>query len=95
MHAVIKSFRSAEMEAFGTVKRSRFQSFAAVAIRKLQMLDAATSLHDLSVVPGSRLELLKGNRKGQHSIRINDQWRLCFVWDHPNAFGVEITNHYG
>ena len=73
---------------------SRFPNFARVAIRKLQMLNAATTLNGLAAVPGNRLEPLKGSRFGQHSIRINDQWRLCFEWQQPDAYGVEITNHY-
>lgn len=92
---MIKSFRSTEAEAFWNGARvARFQGFAAIAIRQLQMLDAATSLNDLAAVPGNRLEPLKGNRKGEHSVRINGQWRICFIWNHPDAFGVEITNHY-
>jgi proteic killer suppression protein len=92
---VIKSFGSSETEAFWNGTRiARFQGFAAIAIRKLQMLDAATSLNDLAAVPGNRLEPLKGNRKGEHSIRINGQWRLCSIWNNPDAFGAEITNHY-
>lgn len=92
---MIKSFRSTETEAFwnGT-PIARFQSFAGTAIRKLQMLHAATSLNDLSAVPGNRLEPLKGHRKREHSIRINDQWRVCFRWNHADASEVEITNPY-
>jgi len=63
-------------------------------MRKLQMLNAATSLNDLRAVPGNRLEQLGGNRAGQHSIRINDQWRVCFKWAKPHAESVDITNHY-
>ena len=58
------------------------------------MLDAATSLNDLRVPPGNRLEALHGKRKGQHSIRINDQWRLCFVWRQGDAFKVEIVDYH-
>lgn len=58
------------------------------------MLNAATTLNALAAVPGNRLEPLKGNRLGQHSIRINEQWRLCFKWQQPDAYDAEITNHY-
>jgi toxin HigB-1 len=91
----IRSFSSADTEAFWHGARvARFQSFAKVAIRKLQMLDAATTLGALAAVPGNRVEPLKGSRLRQHSIRINDQWRLCFEWRQPDACDVEITNHY-
>ena len=64
------------------------------ARRKLVMLDAAPSLQSLRVPPGNRLEKLTGNRDGQHSIRINDQYRICFVWDNGNAYDVEITDYH-
>ena len=73
---------------------SRFRSFERVAIRKLQMLDDATELRDLGGLPGNRLERLSGNREGQWSIRINDQWRLCFVWRNGHAFNVEIVDYH-
>jgi len=91
----IRSFRNADTEAFwGGARVARFQNFTSVAIRKLQMLNAATTLNALAAVPGNRLEPLKGNRLGQPSIRINEQWRLCFKWPQPDAYDVEITNHY-
>lgn len=65
-----------------------------VALRKLRLLDAATSLSDLRVPPGNRLEALKGDRAGQHSIRINDQWRICFTWTHAGPEGVEIVDYH-
>ena len=65
-----------------------------VAQRKLEMIDAATTLKDLSVPPGNRLEKLKADRKGQHSIRINDQWRVCFRWEDGDAYDVEITDYH-
>lgn len=65
-----------------------------VALRKLRLLDAATSLNDLRVPPGNRLEALKGDRAGQHSIRINDQWRICFTWTHAGPEGVEIVDYH-
>lgn len=64
-----------------------------VALRKLRIVDAATSLRDLRVPPGNRLERLKGQRKGQHSIGINDQWRICFRWKSGDAYDVEIVDY--
>jgi len=61
---------------------------------KLEVLDAAEVLQDLRVPPGNRLEKLSGDREGQHSIRINDQWRICFVWKEGNAHEVEITDYH-
>ena len=69
-----------------------FRAFRAQAERKLAILEAAGSLDDLRGLPGNRLELLKGDRKGQHSIRINDQWRLCFRWHEGDAYDVEIVD---
>lgn len=72
----------------------KFRSIENVARRKLDMLDAAGSLQDLRQPPGNRLEALKGRRAGQYSIRINDQWRICFVWrDGPDD--VEIVDYHG
>lgn len=65
-----------------------------VAIRKLSMIEAAIALDDLRSPPGNRLEALKGDRSGQHSIRINDQWRVCFVWKDGGAEGVEIVDYH-
>ena len=65
-----------------------------VALRKLLMLDAATTLTDLTVPPGNQLEKLRGNRAGQHSIRINQKWRICFRWKDGNANDVEITDYH-
>ena len=65
-----------------------------VALRKLVQLDAATVLDDLRVPPGNRLEKLRGDRAGQHSIRINDQWRICFRWRDGDAFDVEIVDYH-
>lgn len=65
-----------------------------VALRKLRMLDAAESLDDLRVPPGNRLERLRGDRQGQHSIRINDQWRICFRWRGGDAHDVEIVDYH-
>ena len=63
-------------------------------LRKLRMLDARRKLTDLRIPPGSRLERLRGDRQGQHSIRINDQWRICFRWDAGNAYDVEIVDYH-
>lgn len=65
-----------------------------VALRKLQMLNAAAAVTDLVVPPGNRLERLRGDRDGQHSIRINDQYRVCFEWREGNAYDVEITDYH-
>jgi proteic killer suppression protein len=65
-----------------------------IALRKLWMLDATVELNALRVPPGNRLEALHGNRSGQHSIRINDQWRICFVWRDGNAHNVEIVDYH-
>ena len=64
------------------------------ARRKLKYIDAAKNLGDLRAPPGNRLEALKGNRRGQHSIRINDQWRICFRWEKGNALAVEIVDYH-
>ena len=73
----------------------RFHAFERVARRKLLLLHAARSLQDRRVPPGNRLEELRGGRKCQHSIRINDQWRVCFVWRGVDAFDVEIVDYHG
>lgn len=71
-----------------------WQSFEAVAVRKLDMLDAAVKLADLRSPPGNRLEALKGDRKGKHSIRINQQWRVCFRWTTLGPADVEIVDYH-
>jgi toxin HigB-1 len=72
----------------------RFAAFEQVARRKLRQLDSALVLRDLASPPGNRLEALRGNRQGQHSIRINDQWRICFRWEGTDAFDVEIVDYH-
>jgi len=72
----------------------RFRAIERVAQRKLAQLDAATELRDLAAPPGNRLEALRGDRKGQHSIRISQQWRLCFIWKEGNAYEVEIVDYH-
>ena len=91
---MIRSFRDKATRAlFEGRPAARFRSIAGVATRKLDMLDAAASLQDLRLPPGNRLEALKGDRSGQHSIRINDQWRICFVWK-DGALDVEIVDYH-
>ncbi|MFZ0199190.1 MAG: type II toxin-antitoxin system RelE/ParE family toxin [Candidatus Sulfotelmatobacter sp.] len=92
---VIKSFRCAETERLHLRQRiRRFHGIERVARRKLRQLDSATELRDLAAPPGNRLEELRGDRIGQHSIRINDQWRICFVWSDGNAHNVEIVDYH-
>jgi len=92
---VIRSFRCAETERLHRRQSSRrFRAIEQVSRRKLRQLDGATELRDLAAPPGNRLEALRGERKGQHSIRINDQWRLCFVWQEGNAYDAEIVDYH-
>jgi proteic killer suppression protein len=92
---VIRSFKCATTQAlFEGKAAARFVNFRAVAERKLQMLHRAVIVDDLRVPPGNRLEALTGDRKGQHSIRINDQWRVCFVWTEGDATNVEIVDYH-
>lgn len=92
---MIRSFREKKTERLFTGESVReFSSIRNVAERKLTMLDSATDLKDLLAPPGNRLEKLKGNRTGQHSIRINDQWRICFRWMTDGPHDVEITDYH-
>jgi proteic killer suppression protein len=93
---VIKSFRDQETEKVFTREGSRKlpTDIQQVALRKLRMLNNATNLNDLRVPPANRLEKLSRDRAGQHSIRINEQWRICFVWREGNAYEVEITDYH-
>ena len=92
---MIKSFRSAEAKAlFGDQPVVRFRAIERPARRKLLYLSQARSLQDLLVPPGNRLEALKGDRKGQHSIRINDQWRICFRWLDGHAYDIDIVDYH-
>jgi toxin HigB-1 len=92
---VIKTFKCAETEALSKgLQVRRFASIATVARRKLRQLEIAGRLNDLRVPPGNRLEVLKGDRAGQHSIRINDQFRLCFRWTDTGAEDVEIVDYH-
>ena len=91
----IKSFKSEETHALFLGQRvRRWVNVERVALRKLEQLDWSALLEDLRVPPGNQLEALKGDRKGQHSIRINDQWRVCFVWTTEGATNVEIVDYY-
>ena len=91
---MILSFRDKRTREFAGGKRVKaFESFERKAEMKLDQLDAATSLHDLDL-PGNRLEALKGHRKGQYSIRINDQWRICFKWTEGGPADVEIVDYH-
>jgi len=92
---MIKSFKCKDTEKlFNDIGVKRFRSISRTARIKLEVLHAAISLQSLRVSPGNRLEQLKGNRNGQHSIRINNQWRICFVWTNENAFAVEIVDYH-
>lgn len=92
---MIRSFRDADTEAlFHDLDVPRFRAIERVARRKLLYLHRAQRLDDLRVPPGNRLEALKGDRKGQHSIRVNDQWRICFVWKNGELFDVEIVDYH-
>ena len=91
----IQSFNCADTQAIYEGKHpKRFRNIESVAERKLQMLDDAVELRDLRAPPGNRLEALTGDRAGQHSIRINDQWRICFVWTESGAVNVEIVDYH-
>ncbi len=94
---MIVSFRDGETERIWQGLRSRRLPFdiQSVALRKLRLLNAARRLDDLRVPPGNRLELLKRDRAGQWSIRINDQWRICFRWTQGGAEEVEIVDYHG
>jgi toxin HigB-1 len=96
MPRVIQSFRSKETAKIFQHERSRKlpSQVQERALRKLQMLDAAERLENLAIFPGNQLEALKGDRAGQHSIRINDQWRICFVWRDHGAHEVEIVDYH-
>jgi toxin HigB-1 len=93
---VIRSFRDKNTERLfrRTAIRRLPQAVQRVALRKLVQLDAAATLDDLRVPPGNRLEKLSGSRAGQHSIRINDQWRVCFRWHQGDADDVEIVDYH-
>ena len=92
---MIRSFGTKATERFAQGRWvAAFESFRVVAERRLQALDAAPSLTALGAIPGYRLEALRGDRKGQFSIRINDQWRVCFRWETDGAHDVEIVDYH-
>jgi proteic killer suppression protein len=92
---MIKSFKCKDTEKlFNDLDVRKFRGISRTARIKLEVLNAAVSLNSLRVPPGSRLEQLKGNRQGQYSIRINDLWRICFMWKEENAHDVEIVDYH-
>ena len=95
-HLVIKSFAAADTETLWKTGKSRRlpATLCRSAFKKLAILNAALGLENLVIPPGNRLELLKGDRAGQHSIRINDRYRICFVWREGNVYEVEIADYH-
>jgi toxin HigB-1 len=92
---VIRSFRDSDVEAlFDDLSVRRFRAFERPARRKLLYLHRARGLEDLDAPPGNRLEALKGDRRGQYGIRINDRWRICFTWRDGDAYDVEIVDYH-
>lgn len=93
---MIKSFKDRETEKIYARELSRKlpNDIQQVALRKLRMLNNAKTINDLRIPSANRLEKLGGNRTGQHSIRINDQWRICFIWQDGDAYDVEITDYH-
>jgi proteic killer suppression protein len=92
---MIKSFKCKDTEKlFNDLDVKKFRSISRKARMKLEILNATVSLDDLKVPPGNRLEALKGNRKGQYSIRIDSQWRICFKWEDGNTHDVEVVDYH-
>lgn len=92
---MIKTFKCKDTEnLFNDLNVKKFGNISRTARIKLEVLNAAVSLKSLRVPPGNRLEQLRGSRKGQHSIRINNQWRICFVWKEENVIEVEIVDYH-
>ena len=94
---MIRAFKCRDTERlFSRFRAARFATIERVARRRLDALDAATNLDDLRSPPGNQLEALKGDRRGQYSVRINDRWRICFRWDdrHKAAYDVEIVDYH-
>ncbi len=92
---MIRSFRNRETQRFFEGHRVvAFQGFADQAARRLVLLDSAETLRDLSALSGNRLEVLRGDRAGQYSIRVNDQWRICFLWTDDEPCEVEIVDYH-
>jgi toxin HigB-1 len=96
MLPMIVGFRDAETASIwdGVPSRRLPPDIQSVALRKLRLINNARRIDDLAVPPGNRLETLRGRRKGQHSVRINDQWRICFVWKEGHAHDVEIVDYH-
>ncbi len=92
---MIQTFGTEETERiFLREHVKRFEKFERIALRKLEMLHAAISITDLKIPPGNKLEKLQGKRSEYHSIRINDQWRVCFIWKDGNAYDVQIEDYH-
>jgi proteic killer suppression protein len=92
---VIKSFAEKRTRAlFETGKSRRWNSIARVAVRKLVQIDSVATLDELNAPPGNRLEALRGDRAGRHSIRISDQWPICFRWESDGVYDVEIVDYH-
>jgi len=92
---VIRSFAEKQTRAlFETGMSRRWNSIARVAVRKLVQIDSVTTLDELNVPPGNRLEALRGDRAGLHSIRISDRWRICFRWESDGVYDVEIVDYH-
>ncbi len=93
---MIRSFKCKETQKIADLVGSRKlpTSIQKMALRKLEMMEYALDLNDLRIPPSNHLEALKGNRKGQHSIRVNAQWRICFVWRQGHAYNVEIVDYH-
>jgi len=92
---MIKNFKCKDTDKlFEDIDVKRFRAISKQARMKLEILSAAVSLNSLRIPPGNQLEKLKGDKRGQHSIRINKQWRICFVWKNNNAFDVEIVDYH-
>ena len=95
LSVMIQSFSDEDTYGLFTKRKSRhWSNVQTVALRKLDQLEAAVTLDDLKIPPGNKLEALKGSRKGQHSIRVNDQFRICFAWREDGAYEVEIVDYH-
>ena len=94
---MIRTIKDGETERVfrGEVSKRFPREIQKRALRKLRMIDQSRRLEDLRVPPGNNLEALAGDRVGEHNIRVNDKWRICFVWKDGDAYEVEINNHYG
>ncbi|MBE6099601.1 MAG: hypothetical protein E7197_06050 [Anaerovibrio sp.] len=92
---MIKTYADKDTKTlYETGHSKKYASFERIALRKLDMLNAACNVNTLRIPPGNHLEQLSGNREGQYSIRINEQWRICFTWDGQDAFDVEIVDYH-